>query len=158
MATAYRGCAMMDSPVPRSREYEICVASQLSNLADIGAFITERARLAGMEEQAVFDVQMAVDEACTNTMQHGYEGREDGELRICCFVEGRDFVVRITDQGKPFAPDDVVAPDLSKPLEMREAGGLGLFFMRQLMDTVEFRPVPEGGNELIMRKRRTASS
>ena len=148
----------VSDPTSEARQYEICVTSELVNLSLIAEFVSERARIAGMDEEEVFDVQMAVDEACTNTMQHGYEGREDGELRICCFVEGRDFVVRITDQGKPFAPDDVVAPDLSKPLEMREAGGLGLFFMRQLMDAVEFRPVPEGGNELIMRKRRRASS
>ena len=136
------------------REFEICVSSALQNLADIGDFVSERARLSGMDEAQVFDVQMAVDEACSNTVQHGYEGRDDGQIRICCFAQGSDFVVRITDRGRPFDPSTVATPDTSSPLEDREIGGLGLFFIRELMDEVSFQSDPAAGNVLVMRKRR----
>jgi serine/threonine-protein kinase RsbW len=137
------------------REYELCVRSALSNLAQIAEFVSDQARSAGMGEDQVFEVQMAVDEACTNAMEHAYEGRLDGEVRICCYSEDHQFVVRIIDFGKPFSPEDVPAPRTDVPLEEREIGGLGLFFMRQLMDRVEIRS-SEQGNEVVMAKRKSA--
>ena len=138
-------------------EFEICVTSNMANLTKIARFASERARLAGMGEDQVFDVQMAVDEACANAMEHAYKGRQDGEIHVCCYVEKDEFVVRVTDYGKPFDPSSIPPPDLSAPLEERDVGGLGLFFMRALMDGVEFRSGPVRGNEVIMRKRRTRS-
>jgi anti-sigma regulatory factor (Ser/Thr protein kinase) len=132
--------------------YELCVSSQLTNLAQIAEFITQRAALAGLDEEQAYAVQTAVDEACTNAMEHAYEGRADGEVRICCYQEDCDFVVRITDFGKAFDPATVPVPDVSAPLEERTAGGLGLFLMRRLMDSVEFHFDPVQGNEVVMRK------
>ncbi len=136
------------------KSYELCISSQLSNLATVAEFVAHSASLAGLDEDQVFAVQMAVDEACTNTMEHAYEGRQDGEVFICCYLEGGDFVVRITDHGKPFEPASIPSPDVSSPLEERGVGGLGIFFMRRLMDSVEFRFDAIRGNEVTMRKRR----
>lgn len=130
---------------------EICVSSATANLAEIADFVAERAALAGLDEERVFAVQMAVDEACTNSMQHAYEGRADGEVRICCYVDDDDFVVQIFDHGKRFDPEAVPEPDLASPLEERAIGGLGVFFMRRLMDCVEFT-ADEGGNLVTLRK------
>ncbi|NLG50185.1 MAG: ATP-binding protein [Chloroflexi bacterium] len=135
-------------------EYEICVTSRLSNLSEIAEFVSDRAALTGLDERQVFEVQMATDEACTNSMEHAYEGREDGEVRVCCYLEGDCFVVRITDFGRPFDPDSVPKPDLQSPLEERQIGGLGIFLMRELMDSVEFHSDPIAGNQVIMRKQR----
>ena len=98
---------------------ELCVASATANLAEIAGFVAERAALAGLDEERVFAVQMAVDEACTNAMQHAYEGRADGEVRICCYVDDGDFVVQIFDHGKRFDPEAVPEPDLASPLTHR---------------------------------------
>jgi len=123
------------------------------NLATIAEFVSEQARLAGLDEDQVFEVQMAVDEACTNSMEHAYNGQGDGELRVCCYVESDDFVVRVTDYGRAFDPSVVAAPNLSLPLEEREIGGLGLFLMGKLMDRVEYRANGKEGNQTLMRKR-----
>ena len=141
-----------------TQEYELCVSSSFRNLGQIAEFVAERARQAGLDDAQVFDVQMAVDEACTNSMEHAYGGREDGLVRVCCYVEGEDFVVRVTDYGASFDPSAVPKPDLAAPLEKRATGGLGLFFMRELMDQVDFRAHPTEGNTVIMRKRRKRRS
>ena len=135
-------------------ECELCVESCVANLSQIAEFVAEQARLAGLGDDAVFDVQMAVDEACTNSMTHGYEGRQDGLVHICCGIEPRAFVVRVVDYGRPFDPDSVPSPDVGAPIEERDIGGLGLYFMQQLMDSVEFRFDPTQGNQVIMRKHR----
>jgi len=134
-------------------EYEICVSSQMLNLAAIAEFVSERAQLAGLTDDEVFDVAMAVDEACTNAMEHAYDGRPDGQVRVCCYVEKDEFVVRVTDYGRSFDPSAIGLPDLSGPLEERQIGGLGLYLMSQLMDRVEYRADEEVGNQVVMRKR-----
>ncbi len=136
-----------------STQHEICVTSELANLANIGIFVSERARLSGMSEKQVFQVQMAVDEACTNAMVHAYQGDPEGEVRVCCYLEGNEFVIEVVDQGQVFDATAVPEPDLGKPIEDRDIGGLGLFFMRKLMDSVVFATPSEGGNQVIMRKR-----
>ncbi len=135
------------------RQYEMCVSSRVVNLAEIAEFVGEHARRSGMDEDAVYDLQTAVDEACTNAMQHAYGGEGDGEVRVCCYEEEGEFVVRVTDHGQPFDPASVPEPNLQLPLEDRDIGGLGLYFMRQMVDRVEFGTLNGQGNQVTLRKR-----
>ncbi len=130
---------------------ELCVSSDLTQLARISEFVAESARRAGVPEAGVFEIQMATDEACTNSIEHAYGGKT-GEVRVCCWVEGDDFVVRVTDFGRRFDPGQVPLPDTAAPLESRDIGGLGLFFMRELTDQVEFLSDADSGNRVILRK------
>jgi len=138
-----------------AEELEFTVASDLENLAQIAEFVASAALRLGLSEEQAFEVQMASDEACANVIEHAYGPDATGDIRICCSVEGDDFVVTISDQGRPFDPDQVPEPDLACPLEDRQIGGLGLYFMRKLMDRIVFHCNPVTGNELRMFKRRT---
>jgi anti-sigma regulatory factor (Ser/Thr protein kinase) len=131
---------------------ELEVTSDLENLEKIADFVMEAAERAGLSSQESFQVQMAVDEACTNIMQYAY-GDERGSLQLCCNCEDDAFSVTITDHGKPFDPDQVPAPDLDSPLEDRSTGGLGIFFMRKMMDEIHFEFSDREGNRLTMVKR-----
>jgi anti-anti-sigma factor len=112
--------------------------ARLDQLCSIAEFITTAARQRHMGERDVFAVQMAVDEAVTNIMTHGYADQPDGNLHLACWQEGDDLVIEIRDRGRPFDPDEVPEPDLHTPLEDRQEGGLGIFLMRRMMDRVEF--------------------
>jgi anti-sigma regulatory factor (Ser/Thr protein kinase) len=136
--------------------FELCVSSDLSQLARISEFVTQSARQAGVPEADVYDIQMATDEACTNSIEHAYSGNT-GEVRVCCWVENKEFVVRVTDFGKQFDPNKIPVPDTKAPLESRDIGGLGLFFMRELTDGLEFHSDGEKGNQVILRKRINSS-
>lgn len=131
------------------------VAGDLGNLARIAEFVAAAAQRLGLDEQQVFEVQMATDEACSNIIEHAYGQGAAGGIQIRLGVEGDDLVVTIRDRGRPFDPDQVPEPDRTCPLEERQIGGLGLFFMRQLMDRIDFRCDPVLGNELRMYKRRS---
>ena len=134
------------------KRWELTVDGRLESLATIADFVIEAAQASGLNDKATCEVQMAVDEACTNVIQHGYGEEEKGEIALRCkFAEG-DFVVTIRDHGQPFDPDAVPPPDLTASLAERQEGMLGLYFMRQLMDEVRFHFTAEG-NELTMVKR-----
>jgi serine/threonine-protein kinase RsbW len=135
------------------KRWELTVDGRLENLATIADFVIEAAQASGLNEKTTFEVQMAVDEACVNVIEHSYgEEEEKGEIALCCECAEGDFVVTIRDHGQPFNPEDVPPPDLKCSLAERCNGGLGLYFMRRLMDEVRFRFDVEG-NELTMVKR-----
>src|SRR3712207_1852715 len=118
-------------------ESVLTVEASLDALATISDFVVEQAHAAGMDEHAVWEVQLAVDEATTNVVQHGY-AEASGEIKVVVNVDGDEFEVCIYDRGKRFDPATVPEPDLVSPLEERRTGGLGLYLMRTLMDRVEF--------------------
>jgi serine/threonine-protein kinase RsbW len=116
-------------------------------------FVTKRARAAGFRGRALYQIQLAVDEACANVVSHAYKGMEAGEMGVSCCLDGRDLVIRVRDWGKGFDPEGVAEPDVNAPLEERAFGGLGLFLLKEAMEEVEFTFDPEQGNEVMMVKR-----
>ena len=102
-------------------------------------------------EAGVYEVQTAVDEACTNIIKYAYS-EKGGIITITCELQDNDFVVSIRDNGKPFDPASVPPPDLGTDLDRRKIGGLGIYLMRKLMDDVSYSFNAEKGNTLIMRK------
>lgn len=130
----------------------LTVPGRFEYLAAIADFIAQAGLEAGFDQDTIFHVQMAVDEACSNVIEHAYEGREKGEITLDCDCRGKEWIVVICDTGRPFNPDAVPQPSLNTNLEDIKTGGLGLYFMRQLMDKVEFT-FDEKGNKLRMVKR-----
>jgi serine/threonine-protein kinase RsbW len=130
---------------------ELTVSGRTADLPDVLAFIETACEEAGVLPELWFDLQLVVEEACTNVIEHAYGGK-GGELDITFEARGRDAVLTVRDHGRPFAPEKVVAPDMSLPLTQRRIGGLGLHLMYQLMDEVQF-DFAEGSNTLVMVKR-----
>lgn len=131
----------------------ITVPATLASLAVISQFITDATTQVGLDDHAAWQVQLAVDEAATNIIQHGYDLAASGQIGLSWQVEGAELVVTLHDKGRRFNPDDVPAPDVTSPLEERQAGGLGIFLMGKLMDAVRFEFDDQRGNRLTMIKR-----
>jgi anti-sigma regulatory factor (Ser/Thr protein kinase) len=130
---------------------ELCMVGTIAELPRILEFVEHVCEETDIDPAATFDLKLAVEEACTNVIEHAYS-RKGGELTVCFDVCGPDASITVTDHGRPFAPDEVALPDLSLPLEERPVGGLGLFLMQQLMDDVRFE-FSADGNRLSMVKR-----
>jgi serine/threonine-protein kinase RsbW len=128
------------------------IPAKVKNLRAIRRFVEERATALGVAPDALYDVILAVDEATTNIMVHGYRG-QPGLIEVQVEREGDSLVVRLRDRATPFDPHDVPPPDLSLPLEERPIGGMGIYMMKQLVDQVTHLVPPQGGNELSLIKK-----
>jgi serine/threonine-protein kinase RsbW len=137
-------------------ESTLYVPGRYDCLEQIAKFIAEAGVAAGLNEAAVGHCQLAVDEACTNIIEHGYGGEGRGEIEIACAGGEGELVITIRDEARPFDPEGIADPTLNVPLEEMQIGGLGLFFMRQVMDAVEFSST-NGVNRLVLVKRREAA-
>jgi serine/threonine-protein kinase RsbW len=135
----------------KRNQFALKVDSKLENLSVIADFIGTVMMQLGIEE-GIRQVQIAVDEACTNIINYAYSGGK-GVISISCELQCNDFVVTIMDRGRPFDPGVVPAPDLETGLEERKIGGLGIYLMRNLMDEVVYKVDTQKGNMLIMRKK-----
>lgn len=130
---------------------ELTVPGRVADLPDVLTFIENVCEEAGVRPELWFDLQLAVEEACANVIEHAYGG-QGGDLMITFATRGRDVVLTVWDHGRPFAPEKVAPPDMSLPLTQRGIGGLGMHLMYHLMDEVRF-DFAESGNSLVMVKR-----
>lgn len=117
------------------------IAAEYKHLIEMGHFILEIAFQAGFSEDDAYKIQLAVDEACSNIIEHAYGGGSK-ENNICCVCKilTDKLKIELYDNGASFNPNNVPSPNLSTKLEDRDKGGLGLFLIRQIMDFVEFQP------------------
>lgn len=129
----------------------LVISGQLENLAIIADFVLEVAVQSGLNDQAVYAVQMAVDEACSNIIEHAYGG-QDGDIEITCAIQANGLKIIIVDQGQPFDPGQVVLLNPNTPLAERSSRGMGLFFIHKLMDRVEYKFNTPQGNQLVLFK------
>ena len=132
------------------------IGAELDNLSLIRRFVEDAAIGFGADQEVIPDVLLAVTEAATNIMIHGYQG-QPGTIEIEVSRKGDSLVVCLRDQAPPFDPTTVPPPDVTLPLEQRQPGGLGIHFMRQFMDELTYRSTPQGGNELTLGKRLSAA-
>jgi len=124
------------------------------SLAEIADFVKAAASEARLSSFDIYAVETAVDEACSNIIEHGYQGEGLGEIEVTVEVTEKGLTIVLHDNGRPFDPDAVPDPDLNASLEDRESHGLGLYFMRELMDEVHFSFTTDRGNTLTLVKNR----
>jgi serine/threonine-protein kinase RsbW len=129
------------------------------DMVDFVQVISDRVgQLAGLDEDTVHWIGVAVRESVINAIKHG--NREDfGKIVTVEFtfsptVDPHELVVRVMDQGEGFEPEAVADP--LAPENILKSSGRGIFFMRSFMDDVVLQRAAGGGMEVRMIKKLTA--
>lgn len=125
------------------------IPADVARMGELRAFVRSSAKGAGLAPAAVADIVQAVDEAATNIIVHGYEGKA-GEILAQARRRNGRMEVRLIDWCRPFDPTAVLEPDLSVPPLKRKPGGMGVHLMRAGSDEVHHRVRADGGNELTI--------
>ncbi|MCB2202781.1 ATP-binding protein [bacterium] len=126
--------------------------ANFKSLAAISDFVVKLAEKADFSANETYAIQTAVDEACSNIIDHAYGGENKGEIEVSVKQIRNAIQITLRDEGEPFDPSDVPDPDITSPLEIRKERGLGVFFMRKLMDKVIFEFSDRKGNTLTLIK------
>jgi serine/threonine-protein kinase RsbW len=132
---------------------QITRAAELETLAVLRDFIDSACSAhERIDEAFIYDLKLAVDEACTNIITHGYAGMDPGSIILTLELDDLQACMTITDFGHPFEPAEAPTPDVEAALEDRPMGGFGLYFIYQTMDEVNYETT-EDGNCLRLVKR-----
>jgi serine/threonine-protein kinase RsbW len=116
----------------------LTIPSQTERLNDVREFVSELARTHGFIEDDVNKITIAVDEACTNIIKHGYAYAPDKSIIVDIVRKGNDFEIIISDNGKQFDANAIQSPDMKDYFAHYRRGGLGVYLMKRIMDKVEF--------------------
>jgi len=127
-----------------SQRYQITRAAELEQLSVFRDFISDCCGRHQVPNETVFDLKLAVDEACTNVITHGYKDMDPGSIILSFRIEPDRILVQITDFGHIFEPASAPKPDVDAALDDRELGGMGLFLIYQTMDNIDYQSSEEG--------------
>jgi serine/threonine-protein kinase RsbW len=101
----------------------------------------------GFSPDRIKDIELALEELLVNIISHAYPEKE-GPIEMACRFDARErLVFEIADSGVPFNMLAYGDPDTTAEIEERQIGGLGIFFVRQLMDEVHYRR--ENGRNIL---------
>ena len=109
-----------------------------SSLVEISEFVIQAAKTLGFNDFELYKIETAVDEACSNIIEHAYGQENMGDIVVAVKTEPDKIIIQLTDFGEPFDPKYVKEPNLSSNLSDRDNHGLGIYMMKQWMDIVEF--------------------
>lgn len=139
----------------------LTVPGRYEQVKTICDFVSDGAREAGLDDDAVFHVELCCDEASTNIIEHAYGAEDAGDITVAYEYDELAFTVRLQDNGRSFDPANVPPPPLPSVMDNApppeeivdslQVGGLGIHFIRNLMDEVRYEFSPSG-NTLIMVK------
>jgi serine/threonine-protein kinase RsbW len=132
--------------------FEIVVPNQTRYLRLIGNVAEEIAKefeaCNGDRDTLAYHLNLVLTEAVANAIQYASPSDQKNTVRVCLSIENKDLCVRVYDHGQGFDLEAVPNPDFADLSER----GRGIFFIRSLMDSVEYRKT-ESGNVLEMRKK-----
>lgn len=133
--------------------HNIEIPASTARLGEIRHAVADVALSSGFTNLQVQDIQLAVDEACSNVIKHAYKGDSTKKLRINIRANSVQLEIVISDQGQAFDESSYREPDIKDRIKHRMKGGVGVYLMRKLMDKVEYHS-EHGENYIRLVKKR----
>lgn len=146
-----------DQTVSNPDAMETMELTLLNQLTELDKLVTELEKLAGswnLPDKTVMELNLVLEELFTNIVFYAFDDKkEEHPIRLTFTLSAsRQLIIRLSDDGKPFNLLEAnVRDEFDKPLEERHIGGLGIHFVREMMDQVEYQRI-EGQNIVTLYK------
>ena len=128
------------------------IPSRTSELVRVRRRVNRWAAEVGLSERGTQALELAVDEAVANAIEHGYGGRPDGRVVVLGTLAPHALTVTVRHRGRAIDPKHT-GPDLASTLAQRRVHGYGLHLMRRLVDDLAFDS-SRGASEVRLTKRK----
>ena len=127
---------------------ELTIPSDPKYMRLVRGLVAAAGEVVGFEKRDVNSLCLAVDEACTNIIKHAYDGNHTQRIEVHLAMHPDRLDVRLRDYGRKTDPAKI------KPRELHDVrpGGLGVHFIREIMDDVVYDVSADVGTELRMTK------
>lgn len=131
--------------------HKITLYNEVSETPKIADFMDDIVGETGIDAGLASSLNLAIEEAVVNVINYAYPKGQRGEILLEAYANDERLKFVITDGGVPFDPTVAAEPDVSAGLDDRPIGGLGIFLVRHIMDSVNYERVG-GENVLTLRK------
>jgi serine/threonine-protein kinase RsbW len=122
-------------------ERRTSVPGEAAQLAVLAQFLHEFWSASDLPPGQSVPFEIALEEIFMNVVMHGTPAGSKSRVEVYLGLVDDNLTLAVEDHGPPFDPLTVPAPDTHAPLEERHVGGLGVYFVRQLMDAVSYQRV-----------------
>ena len=122
-------------------EKSINLKNEISEVARLNKFIDVSCQTQGLSIEFTNELKLAIEEVVVNSINYGFIDGEDGEIIVSLKFQPDEVLVEIKDNGKEFDPTLENNVDIDSGLDERQIGGLGLFLVKQLSDSITYRRV-----------------
>lgn len=129
----------------------LSLAGGLEIVTRATAWVGQQAVAAGASEESSLALQLAVEEAATNVVMHGYPDGRQPSLELAFSRQDDDLIVELSDDGVAFDPLAQPPPAPPETIETVRIGGLGIQLMRSSVSEVTYRR-RQGRNHLALRR------
>ena len=135
----------------------LTLENDINNIPLLNDFVSEVAEEIGFDDEATMELNLAIEEAVVNVMKYAYPLGTKGDMNITAECNDIRMKFTITDSGMPFDPTTKEDADTTLSAEDRPIGGLGIYLVRQLMDSMNYERI-NGKNVLTLRKKLTSNA
>ena len=124
-------------------EKSITLKNDISEVSELNKFIDESCREEGLSAEFTNDLKLAIEEVVVNSINYGFDKEEKGEIIVSLKFQPEEVLVEIKDNAHAFDPTEVKGADTESSLDERKIGGLGLFLVKELTDSISYRRVAD---------------
>jgi len=117
----------------------LILRNDVNELSRVQLFLESLEEAGNVPSSLLMPLNLVLEEALTNIIFYAYEPGTVNEIRLDFVTYADRLEITLTDSGKPFDPTVSPDPDISLSAEDRPIGGLGIFLIRKLMDTVDYQ-------------------
>ena len=132
-------------------EKKLILQNEVAEISNLAIFIEDLGEEFGLSPELVFNLNLVLEEAVSNVILYAYPKEEHQTISLIARKKDNQLIFVLTDSGKEFDPTQAPDADITLSAEDRPIGGLGIFLIRQIMNTVEYQRI-EGKNILTLGK------
>lgn len=133
-------------------QIRIVLSNDLSEIAKLRRELENFGQNCRLSSKTLVELNLILEEVIANVISYAYGDNQRHEIVVRADLRDGELVLEVEDDGRPFNPLQSPPPDLERPIEERQVGGLGLLLVRELTNGIEYDRV-QGKNRLVMRKK-----
>jgi anti-sigma regulatory factor (Ser/Thr protein kinase) len=118
---------------------QTCVPSNAAQLAALSRFLRDFWSEFNLPAAEALNFELALEEVFINVVMHGSDAAKVPSVEVSLTLVDSEVTLSVEDDGEPFDPLSLPAPDVTASLEGRRVGGLGVFLVRRVMDSVSYQ-------------------
>jgi len=132
-------------------EKNITIINQVEQLEELAGILETVSEEWDIPMKVSLNLNLVLEELITNIIFYGYDDKNEHLIYIRLYKKDNEIEIQIEDDGKEFNPLLVAEPDIDESIENRKIGGLGIHFVRKIMDGMNYRR-SDGKNILTLTK------
>lgn len=117
---------------------ELRLDSSIENVDRLISVLDQQLEAVDCPMKAQLQLDVAVEEIYSNISHYAYDEKM-GQVYVLLDINGERATITFEDEGRPFNPLDIEAPDIEASAQSEKMGGLGIYMVRQSMDKVNYQ-------------------